>query len=260
MSRNDLHIDLNSDLGEGFGPWKMGPDAELMPLISSANIACGFHAGDPLVIEQSIGLAQQHGVGIGAHPGFPDRVGFGRRTINATFDEIRTDVMYQIGAVDAFCRSQGAKLQHVKAHGALYNLAVKDSLVAEAIASAVKQINPTLIFFALPGSELEAAGEAAGLTLAREAFADRAYRADGSLVPRSQPNSVITDHDLVAKRMIRLVTEGVIKSIEGTDLRIAADTICLHSDTPSSLEIAQTIRTAFQEHGITVRPVGSTVE
>jgi UPF0271 protein len=250
-------IDLNSDLGEGFGPWRLAPDDELMPLISSANIACGFHAGDPRIMEHTIRQAREHGVGIGAHPGYPDRVGFGRRTMTATPDEVRTDVLYQIGAIAAFCRAAGTELQHVKAHGALYNFAVRDAATAEAIARAVWQFDRELIFFVLPGSELEAAGASAGLNLAREAFADRGYMPDGSLVPRSRPDAIITDHDLVVRRMVRLVKEGVVEAVDGSDLRLSADTICLHSDTPSALEIAQAIRVGFDEARITVRPIGA---
>lgn len=256
MSDSTHVIDLNCDLGEGFGPWRLAPDDELMPLISSANVACGFHAGDPGIIEHTVQQAKRHGVGIGAHPGYPDRVGFGRRTMTATPDEVRTDVLYQIGAVAAFCRAAGAELQHVKAHGALYNLAVRDAETAEAIAAAVKQFDRNLLFFVLPGSELEAAGEAAGLRLAREAFADRGYLADGSLVPRSRPDAIITDHDVVVRRMVRLVMEGVVDTVDGTDLHLGADTICLHSDTPSALEIATTLRRGFDAATITVRPVG----
>jgi UPF0271 protein len=250
-------IDLNSDIGEGFGPWRLAPDDDLMPLISSANVACGFHAGDPRTIEHTVHTAREHGVGVGAHPGYPDRVGFGRRAIAATPDEVRTDVLYQIGAVAAFCRAAGMELQHVKAHGALYNIAVRDAATAEAIAAAVKQFDRDLIFFVLPGSELEAAGEAAGLTLAREAFADRGYMPDGSLVPRSRPEAIITDHKLVVRRMIRLVTEGVVEAIDGSDLALNADTICLHSDTPSALAIARAIRAGFDTAGILVQPVGT---
>lgn len=257
MSDSDSTIDLNSDLGEGFGPWRLAPDDELMPLISSANVACGFHAGDPRIIEHTIAQAKRHGVEVGAHPGYPDRVGFGRRTVTATPDEVRTDVLYQIGAIAAFCRAQGVALQHVKAHGALYNFAVKDPATAEAIATAVKQFDPNLIFFVLPGSELEAAGAAVGLRLAREAFADRGYLPDGSLVPRSRPDAIITDHDLAVRRMVRLVNAGVIETVEGTDLALRADTICLHSDTPTALAIATAIRAGFAETGIAIRPVGS---
>jgi UPF0271 protein len=250
-------IDINSDLGEGYGPWRLAPDEELMEHISSANIACGFHAGDPRTIERTVHLARDHGVGIGAHPGYPDRVGFGRRVMAATPDEVRTDVLYQIGAIAAFCKAADVDLQHVKAHGALYNHAVRDAATAEAIAQAVKQFDRDLLFFVLPGSELEAAGAAAGLPLAREAFIDRGYLADGSLVPRSRPDAIITDHDLAVRRMVRLVNEGVIETVDGTELELEVDTLCLHSDTPAALEIARAVRAGFAEAGIGVEPVGS---
>ena len=250
-------IDINSDLGEGYGAWRLGPDDELMELISSANIACGFHAGDPRTIERTVHLARDHGVGIGAHPGYPDRVGFGRRVMAATPEEVRTDVLYQIGAIAAFCKAAGVELQHVKAHGALYNHAVRDAATAEAIAQAVWQFDRDLIFFVLPGSELEAAGEAAGLRLSREGFVDRGYLADGSLVPRSRPDAIITDHEVAVRRIVRLVTEGTIETVDGTELGLKVDTICLHSDTPTALEIARAVRDGFEEAGIGVQPVGS---
>jgi UPF0271 protein len=257
MQSATYQIDINSDIGEGFGPWMLAPDEDLMPLISSANIACGFHAGDPLTIERTVHLARDNRVGVGAHPGFPDRVGFGRRTIVATPDEVRTDVLYQIGAIAAFCRAAGTELQHVKAHGALYNHAVRDAATAEAIARAVWQYDRDLLFFVLPGSELEAAGEAAGLPLAREAFADRGYLPDGSLVPRSRPEAIVRDPEVVVRRMIRLVKEGVIEAIDGTELELEADTICIHSDTPTALDIARALREGFAEAEILVTPVGA---
>jgi UPF0271 protein len=259
MDVSDHVIDLNSDLGEGFGAWSIAPDDELMPLISSANIACGFHAGDPRIMEHTVRQASRNGVGVGAHPGYLDLVGFGRRTVTATPDEVRTDVLYQIGALAGLCRAAKVELQHVKAHGALYNLAVNDPATAESIALAVKQFDPQLLFFVLPESELEAAGASAGLRLVREAFADRGYLPDGLLVPRSRPDAIITDHQEVTQRMIRLVRDGVVTTVEGGDIRLTADTICLHSDTPSALEIAGALRTAFHREGIAVRPVGETV-
>ncbi|MBA2278060.1 MAG: LamB/YcsF family protein, partial [Chloroflexia bacterium] len=183
-------VDLNSDLGESFGAFAVGHDDALFPLISSANVACGFHGGDPRVIEQTVARAAAHGVAVGAHPSFPDLVGFGRRALAATADEVRTDCLYQIGALAAFCRAAGVPLRHVKAHGALYNLAVKDATIAAAIAAAVRAFDPAPRFFAAPGSALEAAGHEAGLTVVREAFADRAYHIDGSLVARGQPGAV----------------------------------------------------------------------
>lgn len=249
-------IDLNSDLGEGFGPFHVGADEELFPLISSANVACGFHGGDARMMSRTVERAKAHDVAIGAHPGFPDLAGFGRRAIAASADEIRTDVLYQIGALAGIARAGGSSLQHVKAHGALYNLAVKDPAVAQAIAEAVRQFDRELLFFAIPGSALEAAGASAGLTVVREAFADRAYHADGSLVARSVPGAVIEDADVVAARIIRLVQDGVIETIDGDLLALEADTICIHSDTATAVPIARAIRARFADAGITVRPVG----
>lgn len=246
-------IDLNSDLGEGFGPFRVGADEALFPLISSANVACGFHGGDPVMMERTVARAREHGVAVGAHPGFPDRAGFGRRAMAATPDEIRADVLYQLGALAAFCRTATVELRHVKAHGALYNLAVRDITVATAIAQAVHAFDPSLLFFAIPGSRLHEAGVEAGLSVIREAFADRAYLADGSLAPRSQPGAVIHDVQLVAGRMVRLATEGTIETIDGGQLAMEADTICIHSDTPGAVDLAVAIREGFNEAGIEVR-------
>lgn len=250
-------IDLNSDLGEGFGPFQVGADTALFPLTSSANVACGYHGGDALMMERTVARAVEAGVGIGAHPGFPDKVGFGRRPMQCTPAEIRADVIYQIGALGGFCAAAGVRLQHVKAHGALYNLAVHDSDVATAIAEGVAMIDADLLFFAIPGSELAVAGERAGLTVIREAFADRAYLADGSLVPRSRPGAVIEDHDLVAERMVRLVREGVVETIDGETIAMEADTICIHSDTPTAVALAEAITKRFAKEGITIAPPGN---
>ncbi|MGC4107441.1 MAG: 5-oxoprolinase subunit PxpA [Thermomicrobiales bacterium] len=252
-----LRIDLNSDLGEGFGPFRVGADEDLFPLISSANIACGFHGGDPLMMARTVAQAAMNGVAVGAHPGFPDREGFGRRTLLASPDEIHADVVYQVGALLAFCTAARVPMQHVKAHGALYNLAVKERSVADAIARAVADIDPRLLFFALPGSELERAGDAAGLTVVREAFADRAYHDDGSLVARSQPGAVIHDPAQAAARIVHLIERGEIQTIEGGTLRMQADTICLHSDTPTAVPIAQALRDALDRAGIAVLPLSA---
>ena len=257
MMSESRAIDLNSDLGEGFGPFQVGADAALFPLISSANIACGYHGGDALMMERTVARAVEAGVGIGAHPGFPDRLGFGRRPMQCTPAEIRADVIYQVGALAGFCTAAGVRLQHVKAHGALYNLAVHDADVATAIAEGVAMIDADLLFFAIPGSELAIAGERAGLTVIREAFADRAYLADGSLVPRSRPGAVIEDHDLVAARMVRLVREGVVDTIDGETITMQADTICIHSDTPTALALAEAITRRFALEGITIARPGN---
>ena len=248
-------IDLNSDLGESFGAHRIGFDAELFPLISSANVACGFHGGDPRVMERTVAVAAAHGVAVGAHPGFPDLVGFGRREIAATPDEVRTDTLYQIGALDAFCRAAGLRLQHVKAHGALYNRAVKDPALAEAIAAAVAAYDRGLVFLAQPGTALFAAAEAAGLWVAREGFADRAYNPDGTLVSRSVPGAVITDAETAAERALRLVRDGRVATIDGQELELTVDSLCIHSDTPSAVAMAEAIRRRFDEAGIIVRPL-----
>lgn len=249
-------IDLNSDLGEGFGPFRVGADEALFPLISSANVACGFHGGDPAMMELTVIRARDHGVAIGAHPGFPDRAGFGRRAMAASSNEIRTDVLYQLGALAGICRANGVDIQHVKAHGALYNMAVANLAVATAIAEAVRSFDASLRFFAIPGSALHDAGESTGLTVVREAFADRAYLADGSLVPRSQPGAVVEDPVLAAGRMIQLVTEGTIKTIDGETLTLEADTICVHSDTPGAVALAEAIVRRFDDAGIVIRHFG----
>ena len=248
-------IDLNSDLGESFGVHRIGFDADLFPLISSANVACGFHGGDPRVIERTVAAAREHGVGVGAHPGFPDLVGFGRREIAATPDEVRTDTLYQIGALDAFCRAAGLRLQHVKAHGALYTRAVGDRAIADAIAAAVAVYDPGLIFLAPPGTNLFAAAEAVGLPTAREGFADRAYNPDGTLVSRRLPGAVITDPDAAAERALRLVAEGRLTTIDGGELELTVDSLCIHSDTPGAVAMAVAIRRRFAEAGIAIGPL-----
>jgi UPF0271 protein len=231
----------------------VGYDAELFPLISSANVACGFHGGDPRVLERTVRLAAENGVAVGAHPSYPDLVGFGRRVMASSPDEVRTDVLYQLGALDAFCRAVGLRMRHVKPHGALYNHATTDATTATAIAAAIAAYDPDLILFAMPGSALLAAGEAAGLTVAREAFADRAYRADSTLVPRREPGALITDPEEAARRMVRLVREGRLMTIEGQEIDLDAESICIHSDTPGALEIARAVRRRFADAGIAVR-------
>lgn len=250
-------IDLNSDLGESFGAFKIGYDDELFPMLSSANVACGFHGGDPRTLERTIAACKRDGVAVGAHPGFPDLVGFGRRPINCTADEIRTDTLYQIGALDAFCRAAGLRMQHVKPHGALTNMAQHDEGIAAAIVAGVKAFNPGLLLFAMPGSKLLAAAEAAGIRVAREAFADRAYNADGSLVNRRLPGAMITDPSLAAARMVRLVTEGRVTTIDGADIEIQADTICTHSDTAGAVEIVRAVRAALIQAGVTIKALGA---
>lgn len=247
-----MRIDLNSDLGESFGPWPMGQDAALMPVISSANVACGVHAGDAATIRRTVRLARAHGVAVGAHPGFPDLAGFGRREMQLSPQEVEDLVLYQIGAVAGIARSEGLRLQHVKAHGALYNMACRDAALAEAIARAVVAFDPSLVLFGLPDSALVQAGLDAGLPVAAEAFADRAYEPDGSLVSRSRPGAVLHDEEVVVRRAVTMARDRTVVAVDGSTLRLEADTICVHGDTPGAAALAGAIRRGLDAAGITV--------
>ena len=247
-----MRIDLNSDLGESFGPWPMGQDAALMASITSANIACGFHAGDPGVMRQTLALAKDRAVAVGAHPGFPDLVGFGRREMKATAAEVEDFVLYQVSALAGMAAAQGMRLQHVKAHGALYNMACKERALADAIARATAAFDRSLILFGLPNSELLRAGEAAGLRVAAEVFADRAYERDGSLVSRTRPGSVIHDQHAVVDRAVRMVQRKEVVTVDGATIALQADTICLHGDTPGAADLAHQIRRGLESAGIQV--------
>ncbi len=247
-----MKIDLNSDLGESFGPWPMGQDAALMASISSANVACGFHAGDPGAMRATVALAKASGVAVGAHPGFPDLVGFGRRDMKATPQEVEDFVLYQVAALAGIAGAQGVRLQHVKAHGALYTMACRDRSLAAAIARAVAAFDKSLILFGLPKSALLAAGAAAGLPVAAEVFADRAYEPDGSLASRSKPGSVIHDTATVVARAIRMVRDRQVVAIDGPVIALDADTICLHGDTPGAADLARAVRAGLEAAGVTV--------
>lgn len=248
-----MRIDLNSDLGESFGPWPMGQDSALMDSISSANIACGFHAGDPGTMRATLALARDKGVAVGAHPGFPDLVGFGRREMKASPAEVEDFVLYQVCALAGMAAAQGMRLQHVKPHGALYNMACKDRALADAIAKAVASLDRALILFGLPNSELLRAGQAAGLSVAAEVFADRAYDPDGSLTSRSKPGSVIHDTRQVVERAIVMVRDKRVVAIDGSTIALQADTICLHGDTPGAAEHARAVRRGLESAGVQIR-------
>jgi len=248
-------LDLNCDMGEGFGAWEMGDDAALLDHVTSANIACGFHAGDPGTIHRTVKLAIDKGVAVGAHPSLPDLQGFGRRSIAVTPSEAYDMVLYQIGAVAGFARSLGGRLSHVKPHGALYNMAARDGSLARAIARAVKDFDSRLVLFGLAGSELVRAGHETGLKVANEVFADRTYQSDGSLTPRSQPNAVIHDVGASIAQVRRMVGEGKVTSIQGADVEVVADTLCIHGDEPTAVEFARRIRRALADGGIRVAPV-----
>jgi UPF0271 protein len=248
-----MHMDLNCDMGESFGAYTIGHDAEVMPFITSANVACGFHGGDPMVIRDTIRLAKKHGVAVGAHPGFPDLVGFGRREMHMTAREVEDSLIYQIGAVAGLAAAEGVPLQHVKAHGALYNMAVRDAALAEAIARAIAAVDRSLIMFGLPGSELIRAGEKLGLEVAPEAFADRAYEPDGQLVSRRKPGAIIHDPAVVVARVVRMAREGVVAAIDGSTVRLNATTVCTHGDTPGAHELVRHIRQGLEREGVKVR-------
>ena len=245
-------MDLNADVGESFGSWRLGSDEDLMPLISSANIACGFHAGDPLVIRRTIDLALANGVAIGAHPGYPDLVGFGRRRLDMAADELEAAVEYQLAALSGMARAAGGDLRHVKPHGALYNTAAHDPAVADAIVRAVARISRDLIVVGLAGSALVASSRAVGLAVFSEAFADRAYEPDGRLRSRRLPGAVHDDPSVVVRQSLAIAMGHPVIAFDGSPIKISADTLCLHSDTPRAVELARAIRGAFQAHGIQV--------
>jgi UPF0271 protein len=249
-------VDLNCDMGESFGAYRIGADEEVMPHITSANIACGFHGGDPTVMRRTIAAALERGVAVGAHPGLPDLAGFGRRTMDVTPEEVYDLVVYQVGALQGFAAAAGATLQHVKAHGALYNMAAANPKLAEAIARAVRDVDRGLVLFVLAGSDLVEAGRAAGLETASEAFADRNYMPDGSLVSRRRPDAMVTDAGEAVRRAVRMVKEGKVRSVDGGDIALRAETICIHGDGAHAAEFARQLRAAFESGGITVRAVG----
>ena len=250
-------IDLNCDMGESFGAYTVGDDEAVMPSITSANVACGYHGGDPGVTRRTIGLARDAGVAVGAHPGFPDLMGFGRREMRMRPQDVEDMVLYQIGALAAIAKSEGVRLSHVKAHGALYNMAVTDEALAAAIARAAAAFDPALIFFALPGSELARAANAIGLQVALEGFADRAYEPDGSLASRRKPGSVIHDPEAVVARAVRMVKERTVVATDGSAVALEADTSCVHDDTPGSDALAARIRAGLEAAGVTVKAIGA---
>ncbi len=248
-------IDLNSDMAEAFGAYQMGADLDIIRSLSSANIACGYHAGDPLVMDARVKLCREHGVAVGAHPGYPDLMGFGRRNMVLSASEVRGYMIYQIGALQAFATAHGVRVEHVKPHGALYNMAAVDAKLAKAVAEAIYAVDPDCILVGLAGSELVAAGRAIGLSVAEEVFADRGYRPDGTLVPRNEPGAIIKSVDEAVERIVRLVETGKIVASDGQEIAVRGDTICLHGDTPGAAEYAQAIRTRLEAKGVSIRPM-----
>jgi len=248
-----LRIDMNCDMAESYGAYKLGGDAEILPHITSANLACGFHASDPLIMAKAVESCKSADVAVGAHPGYPDLQGFGRRNMAIPPQEVKAMTMYQIGALDAFCRANGIKMQHVKPHGAMYNMAVKDHALAIAIAEAVAAVDPGLILLAPAGSQMQIAAAEVGIPFAREVFADRAYEEDGSLVARSKPGAMITDENEAVARVIRMVKEGCVKAITGKDIDIQADSVCVHGDGAKALLFVEKLREALTNEGIAIR-------
>ncbi len=253
-----MRIDLNCDLGESFGSFKVGHDAAIMPFITSANVACGFHAGDPMIMAETVELAKKNKVAVGAHPGFPDLLGFGRRDMGLSKKEVKNIMLYQVGALQAFTRSIGIALQHVKPHGALYNATAKNEAYMEAIIEAVAALDPRLMLFAFAGSKMAGMAEDAGLRVAHEVFVDRAYNADGNLVTRSVSGAVIEDARLVAERVVSMVKEKSIKAIDGKTVRFdQVHTVCLHGDTLNAVELAKAMKKALLVANVEVVPVGT---
>jgi UPF0271 protein len=252
-----VHIDLNSDVGESYGAWSMGQDDALMPLITSANIACGAHAGDPLVMARTVRLAASHGVAIGAHPGYPDRDGFGRRELAMTPEELASSLLAQLGALAAIARAEvGVELRHVKPHGALYNHAARDPALAETIARTVARFSREVVLVGLAGSASVDAGRDAGLAVAAEAFADRAYEADGSLRARGLPGAVLGSPAEAARQARSIVVEGHVRAHDGSSVELRADTLCIHGDTPGAPEFARQVRDTLAADGVVFAPIG----
>ena len=245
-------VDLNSDLGESFGRYTLGMDDKIIPLITSANVACGYHASDPVVMDKTVSMVREAGIRVGAHPGFPDLMGFGRRNMAVSPAEAKAYVMYQLGAMEGFCRAKGVKLQHVKPHGALYNMAAKDYELSRAICEAIYEFDKNLIVLALSGGELARAAKDMGLRTALEVFADRSYEEDGTLVNRRKDGAMITDEDEAIARVVRMVKEKKVTAITGKDIPIQADSVCVHGDGAKALAFVERIRKALTEEGVEI--------
>ncbi len=255
-----IQVDLNSDLGESFGNYTIGLDESVIMSVSSVNIACGWHAGDALMMEKTVALAKKHGVGIGAHPGYPDLMGFGRRNMAVTPKEVKAYVKYQLGALIGFALSTGEKIQHVKPHGAMYNMAALDNSLAKAIAEAIYEIDKNIIFLGLANSEMIKVGETIGLKVASEVFADRAYNSDGTLVSRNIPGAVIHDTQLAIERVVRMVKEGKVTSIDGKDIDVRAQSICVHGDNPKAVNFTKEIRRQLENEGVIVSSLSTFIK
>ena len=253
-------VDLNSDLGESFGAYTIGLDSEVLKYVTSANVACGWHAGDPLIMDKTVKLAVENGVAVGAHPGYPDLMAFGRRNMDITPNEAKNYMLYQLGALSAFAKFHGTKIQHMKLHGAFYNTACVKKELADAIVEAMLEVDKDIIIMALSGSCLLQIAEERGLKVAHEVFADRAYNADGTLVNRRLPGAMIHDKNLAIQRIKRMILEGKVTAIDGTDIDIKADSICVHGDNPEAVSFVKLIRESLEAEGIEVKNIGSFIK
>lgn len=249
------YVDLNSDIGESFGRYTLGLDGEIIPVISSANIACGFHAGDPLILNKTIENCKAQETAIGAHPGYPDLMGFGRRKMDVTPDEAKAYTLYQLGAFSAFAKAHGLPIQHLKLHGAFYNTVCVNEVLSNAVVDAVKSFDPSIIIMGLSGSILLQVAESKGLKACHEIFADRGYTDEGTLVPRSQPGAMIHDENIAIERILRMVKENKVTSVNGKEITIKADSICVHGDNAKAVQFVKTIRQALEENDVTVAPL-----
>ncbi|HEV2919397.1 MAG TPA: 5-oxoprolinase subunit PxpA [Actinomycetota bacterium] len=245
-------MDLNSDLGEGYGNWALGNDAALLGVVTSANVACGFHAGDPATIDRTVRTATERGVAIGAQVSYPDLVGFGRREIDEAPDDLTADVLYQIGALEAFARAAGSRVRYVKPHGALYNRIARDPVQAAAVVEAIRRYDPSLPLLTLPGSAAMRAAQEAGVPAVGEGFADRAYTGDGRLVSRREPGAVLHDPERVAARAVVMATEGRVETVDGGEVTVEVRSLCVHGDTPGAVDLAKAVRSALDDAGVTL--------
>lgn len=259
VSKMKKYIDINADIGEGFGAYAMGNDEALMKYISSVNIACGWHAGDANIMAKTVALAIEHDVAIGAHPGFLDLQGFGRRKMEVTPEELKNQVIYQVGALEAFVKAKGGKLQHIKPHGAMYNMAAKDKELALAISEAIYELNPSYILLGLAGSKLIEAAKEVGLPYAREVFADRSYRKDGSLVPRNLEGAMIEDEEEAILRVKKMIEDEKVKTIEGNEIFLQADSVCVHGDSENSLFFAKKLRYGLENQNIKIQKIQTVI-
>jgi len=253
-------VDLNCDMGESFGRYTLGQDEEVLPYVTSANIACGYHAGDPMVMDKSVRQASQNGVGIGAHPSYPDLQGFGRRPMNLGEEELKNFLIYQIGALHAFARVHGCRLQHVKIHGALSLMAATDAGIADVAAQSIAAVDPEIIFLAQAGSEMNRAGQDKGLKIAREFFADRNYDREGNLLSRKHPEALVKDREKTVERTVRALHESVVITPEGERVKLeGVDTVCIHGDSPEAASFAYDLRNGLEREGVNVKPLGEFV-